>query len=81
MSKDSAAKLIENLRGNEGLKEKFRSAGPSGFQALAREEGCDCTVEEFQAAVKTAAKSIQLTDENLEKMAGGVCYMVSVVVV
>lgn len=81
MSAENARKLIDKLKGNESLKAKFKAAGADGFEALAKAEGHPCTVADFQAALKQAAKEVKLTDEDLDKVAGGLVVIVSIAVV
>lgn len=81
MSTMNAARLIEKLKNNEALKAKFRAAGAEGFQGLAAAEGCDCTLAEFQDALKTAAKNVALDDAALDKVSGGLLVIVSIAVV
>lgn len=81
MSAQNANKLIEKLKNNEALKQRFRSAGAAGFEKLAAAEGCACTLEEFQDATKKAARSVALDDKAMEQVAGGAVVIVSIAVI
>jgi len=59
------------MRGNEGLKASFREAGQDGFAALAAEHGCECTIEELQAALRDSVQEMELDESELDKVAGG----------
>jgi ribonuclease D len=81
MSAQNAKSLIAALKNNDALKAKFKNAGAAGFEALAAKEGSACTLAEFQAALKEAARTVQLSEADLDKVAGGAVVVVSVLVV
>lgn len=70
MSVESAKKLVARVKDDEALARKFKAAGESGFEALATQQGLACTVGEMRAAIKEARATTQLSDKDLEKVAG-----------
>ena len=71
MSLENAKKLVSALKDSEELKKKFQDAGEEGFESLAANEGYACTTEEMKDAIKEMASELELSDEDLDKIAGG----------
>lgn len=70
MSTQNATRLIEGLRQDQALAKRFKDAGEAGFEAMARQQGLECTVAEMREAIKAARASTELSEKDLEKVAG-----------
>jgi len=81
VSIENAKQLIARLREDSALKHKLHDAGPAGFEAIATEVGLPCTADEMQQAIQESAGELELTDEDLEKVAGGAVTIFSVAIV
>ncbi len=64
---ENAAGLLRTLKGDPELQAKFKEAGEGGFEALSKEQGHPCTVEEFQGALMTAAQDVVVADPDAAK--------------
>ena len=68
--KEFGKKVVED----EGLKAKAKEVGMEnveGMAKLAQDNGFDVTAEDFQAAANQAQSSGELSEDDLEKVAGG----------
>jgi predicted ribosomally synthesized peptide with nif11-like leader len=71
MTKEAANAFAERLRADEALQAKLAGAADRAARlALAREEGFDLGAEDI-GAVKQALSIEELSDDDLEKVAGG----------
>ena len=70
MAVENAQKLLAKLREDSALANRFRAAGTAGFEGLAREQGFTCTVGEMRSAITDAQASTELSDKELEGVAG-----------
>ena len=70
MSQDQLTDLLAKLRDDAGLQEKFKGASDLGAAvAIAKEAGFDVSKADW---LKHQAKqTLELTDEELERVAGG----------
>ena len=60
MATENAKQLLSKLNKDKALREKFQTAGNSGFEQLAKSEGLDCTREEFAGVVRDVIVSEKL---------------------
>ena len=81
MSKEAVIQLLTRAESDAGLKQELETALESGedresaFLQAAAKHGCDFTADEMQGVVTEAdatPESAELSDEDLEKVAGGV---------
>jgi len=82
MSIENAKGLLAKLKEDNALKHKVHDAGAAGFAAVAAEAGFDCTAEEMHAAIQESAGELELSEADLEKVAGAAAVaVVSVAVI
>ena len=76
MSEEQLTALLAKIKEDAGLQEKFKGvADLDAAVALAKEVGFDINKADW---LKYQAKqTIELSDEELEGMAGGICYTVT----
>jgi len=71
MSADNARKLVDRLANDPAFRERLKSTPQAQRQALLESHGFgDVTAEEVNAAVASVS-SAELTDDDLENVAGG----------
>jgi predicted ribosomally synthesized peptide with nif11-like leader len=71
MSNEAAAAFVERLKGDEDFQSRLAdAASPAERLAIAREEGFDVSSEDVGALIRTLGID-ELSDEDLEKVAGG----------
>ncbi|HWR54982.1 MAG TPA: Nif11-like leader peptide family natural product precursor [Negativicutes bacterium] len=83
MSKEAYKAFGKKISEDQALKQKFKEVGPenlAGVIALAKENGFDVTEADFLAAAKELDASKELSDADLEKVAGGNAAAVGAVV-
>lgn len=68
---ENAKKLVAKLKADPTLAKKFQEAGETGFEKLAAAQGLPCTAAEMKAAIGAARSNSQLSDQDLDKVAGG----------
>ena len=69
MSEEQLKAFLEKVKGDTSLQEKLKAAGsPEAAIEIAKEAGFAITAEDIQSMPVT-----QLSDEELEGAAGGVC--------
>ena len=80
MSIQEVQRLSEDLKSNAALQDAFRQAGtdPEAITRLAQEHGYDIAAADLQAAANQA--KAEMTDDQLDKVAGGYGDTVAVVV-
>jgi predicted ribosomally synthesized peptide with nif11-like leader len=76
MTANNAKALLAKLQSDQNLAKEFKnSKDESDFLAKAKKHGFEVSIEEFKKATeelkKSHAKSGQLSDDELEKVAGG----------
>jgi len=74
MSVENAAKFINLVSEDKGLEEKLGSASGDEVLEMAKSKGLDMTMDEFRTvleAVKDKKPNEELTEEDLEQVAGG----------
>ena len=74
MSVDAFKEFVSQVTGDEELAEKVKEAGTDAGKiiALGKEKGLEFTAEDMKAAHdEYAGSSEELSDEDLEKVAGG----------
>lgn len=84
MSKEDVKKFIERVGDDPELTEKVKSAGTDVDEVirLGKENGFDFTAEDMKAAYEEISQSgTELSDEDLEKVAGGFVTATAVMVV
>ena len=81
MSVENAKALLAKLKEDNALKHKLHDAGADGFEAVAAEAGFEVTAAEMHEVITASADELELTDADLEKVAGGAVVIISVVVV
>ncbi len=75
MSLDKFKAFSQKVLEDQELKKKAKEIGMNdldGIIALAKENGFDITKEDFEAAAKEFESNNELSDEDLEQVAGGV---------
>lgn len=75
MSMESFKAFTFKVLEDEELKKKAKEIGINNIEAiiaLAKENGFDIQKEDFEAAAKEFESNDELSDEDLEKVAGGV---------
>ena len=72
MSREELERFSNDLRQNQTMQEELRGLGTDAeaFIRFAKEQGYDFTLEELEINLKAKAEH-QLTDEELETVAGG----------
>lgn len=74
MSAEAYKAFGKKLSEDESLRKKFKQVGAEnvdGIIALAKENGFDITKEDFVAAAKEFVASNELSDDDLQNVAGG----------
>lgn len=71
MSLSNAEKLLRQCKADEVMAKKFQKAGVAGFETFASDSGLPCSLDDFKQAIKSEAKSGQLSEEDLERVSGG----------
>ena len=77
MSEDQLKAFLEKVKGDTSLQEKLKAASDAdAVVSIAKEEGFSISIDDIKAQLlelSDEAGDVELSDEELEGVAGGVC--------
>ena len=81
MSEEQLKAFLEKVKGDTSLQEKLKAAsGADAVVSIAKEEGFSISIDDIKAQLlelSDEAGDVELSDEELEGVAGGVCVEVT----